>query len=141
MRCPNCGQELRDEDKFCANCGAPAPLESSPDPYGDPYGDSVQQPRPVFTPPSFDIGPVRPPVAAPPRSFVTQAVITLVLYWLLWLPGLIANVIYWQEASRVEQQTGRAPEGKGCLLALFLVYVMLPAVITCLVVAVTISSN
>ena len=46
MRCPNCGQELRDEDKFCANCGAPAPLDTSPDPYDDPYGATTAQSRP-----------------------------------------------------------------------------------------------
>jgi hypothetical protein len=57
------------------------------------------------------------------------------------LPGLIANIVFWQEASRVEQQTGRSPEGKGCLIELFLVYVILPLVITFLVVAVAISSD
>ncbi len=32
--------------------------------------------------------------AAATRSYTTPAVITLVLYFVLWLPGLIANIVY-----------------------------------------------
>ena len=138
MRCPNCGQELRSDDKFCANCGAPAPLETSPDPYGDPYGDPyAQQPRPPL--PSFDIQTIQKQAAAQ-RSFTSQAVITLVLYWILWIPGLIANLIFWNEANNVERVTGKAPEGKGCLVALFIVFTVLPILVGCFWVVIAIAA-
>ncbi len=61
------------------------------------------------------------------KSFTTPAVITLVLYVVLWLPGLIANIVYWLEAKRVEEETGRAPDGKGCLVAMLWVLSIVPA--------------
>ncbi len=73
--------------------------------------------------------------AAMTRSYVTPAVITMVLYLVLWLPGLIANIVFWQEASRTERLIGRSPEGKGCLLALFIVFVLLPVVLVCVGIA------
>lgn len=69
--------------------------------------------------------------AAMTRSYVTPAVITMVLYLVLWLPGLIANIVYWQSASRDQRLSGHAPEGKGCLLALFIVFGALPLVLAC----------
>ncbi|HEY7116156.1 MAG TPA: hypothetical protein VH475_06205 [Tepidisphaeraceae bacterium] len=65
-------------------------------------------------------------IAAAGRSFVTPAIITLVLYFVLWLPGLIANVVYWREASNVQRLTGHSPEGKGCLVALLWTFIILP---------------
>ena len=55
------------------------------------------------------------------RSFTTPAIITLVLYIFLWIPGFIANIIYLLEANKVERLTGEAPEGKGCLVAMIVV--------------------
>ena len=50
MNCPNCGKELKDNQKFCGGCGAdvsylwqqaaPAPVEAAP----------VAQPAPVVEP-------------------------------------------------------------------------------------------
>jgi hypothetical protein len=65
------------------------------------------------------------------RSYLTPAILTLVLYLVRWLPGFIANIIYWQAASRDERLTGHAPEGKGCLLALFVVFTVLPLILVC----------
>jgi hypothetical protein len=59
----------------------------------------------------------------------------------MWFPGLIANILFWQEANRVERETGRAPEGKGCLVALFIVFLILPEVIALLAVVVSVSAN
>ncbi len=63
--------------------------------------------------------------AAAARSYTTPAVITLVLYCVLWLPGLIANIVYWLEARKTEQLIGRTPEGKGCLTAMLVMSVAL----------------
>lgn len=67
--------------------------------------------------------------AAAQRSFTTPAVITLVLYFVPWLPGLVANIVYWQEANNVQRITGHVPEGKGCLVALFWVFLALPVLL------------
>lgn len=77
--------------------------------------------------PAFDVELERRRAAAQ-RSYTTPAVITLLLYWLFWLPGFVANIVYWQQASRDEELIGREPEGKGCLMALFIVFTVLPLV-------------
>ncbi len=56
------------------------------------------------------------------KSFTTPAIITLVLYFFFWIPGLIANIVYFNEARSIQARTGREPEGKGCLLALLIVF-------------------
>jgi hypothetical protein len=64
--------------------------------------------------------------AALGRSYTTSAIITLVLYFVCWLPGLIANLVYWNEAKKTEQLIGRAPEGKGCLTTMLVVFIVVP---------------
>ena len=56
------------------------------------------------------------------KSFTTPAIITLVLYFVFWIRGLIANIVYYNEANSIQKRTGREPEGKGCLLALLIVF-------------------
>jgi len=49
------------------------------------------------------------------ESFTTKAVAVLVLYWVLWLPGFIANLVFWRQARRQEAIAGRKLGGTGCL--------------------------
>lgn len=65
-------------------------------------------------------------IGAAQRSFTTPAIITLVLYLVLWIPGFIANIVYWREANNVQRLMGHAPEGKGCLLAMLWVFTIIP---------------
>lgn len=58
--------------------------------------------------------------AAVARDYTTPAVIALVLYFVFWIPGFIANLVYWSHASRDQALTGHPPQGKGCLLALLI---------------------
>lgn len=60
-----------------------------------------------------------------PRSAPTRT-----LYFVLWIPGLIANLVFWQAARSDEQLSGRTPEGKGCLTTLLAVFVVLPVLAT-----------
>jgi hypothetical protein len=53
------------------------------------------------------------------QSFTGKAVITLVLYFILWVPGLIANILFYKEAREVKRVTGHAPHGMGCLSVMF----------------------
>jgi hypothetical protein len=88
-------------------------------------------------PPSYPPAHVAPPApyyGAPPgwapyprrESFTTRAVITAVLYWFFWLPGFIANLVWYFEARGIERDTGQAPSGKGCLLAMLFLFCLLP---------------
>jgi hypothetical protein len=75
----------------------------------------------------FDYESERRRVAAT-RDYTTPAVLTLVLYFVMWLPGLIANIIYYMQASADEKLTGHPPQGKGCLLALLIVWIGGPVI-------------
>ena len=76
----------------------------------------------------FDIDTERQRAAAT-RTYVTPAVITLVLYFVFWLPGLVANIVYYMQASNDQALVGRAPEGKGCLVALLVLFVGIPVLV------------
>lgn len=65
--------------------------------------------------------------AALGRSYVTPAVITMALYCLLWLPGLVANVVYLRAANQDAILARRMPQGRGCLVTLLWVACGLPA--------------
>jgi TRAP-type mannitol/chloroaromatic compound transport system permease small subunit len=53
-------------------------------------------------------------------SFTTKAIITLVLYIFFYIPGLIANFIFWNEAQQIKNRTGNTPAGTGCLTAMLI---------------------
>lgn len=82
--------------------------------YHDPQGQAYRRD------PHVDIDYERQRAAAT-RDYTTPAVITLILYFVCWLPGVIANVIYYLQARQDEALVGREPQGKGCLLALLIV--------------------
>ncbi len=69
--------------------------------------------------------------AAAQRSYVLPAVLVLVLYFVMYIPGLIANIVFYLQASSDEQLVGRPPEGKGCLLGLLILGVIVPVVAIC----------
>lgn len=73
-------------------------------------------------------------IAAAGRSYTTPAIITLVLYWVLWLPGLIANIIYLSAANEDKRTSGVEPQGRGCLIALMIVFVAVPVLLVCVAV-------
>ena len=58
-------------------------------------------------------------VAAQMKSYTGAAILVFILYWLFYLPGLIANYIYYQEAKRMERMAGHALPGSGCLAFMF----------------------
>lgn len=64
--------------------------------------------------------------AAAMRSYITPAVITLVLYFVLWLPGLVANLVYYFAARHDERVSGVVPQGSGCITALLIFFIVLP---------------
>ncbi len=64
-------------------------------------------------------------IQAEGQRFTTKAFITFLLYLLLWVPGVIANYHFWKQANKVENLTGVAPPGKGCLTAMLVITVIL----------------
>lgn len=68
-------------------------------------------------------------VGIPPRSFTNSAVIVLVLYFILWLPGFIANLLYLREARQAENAADQNLPGTGCLTWMFYLFGLLPLVV------------
>ncbi len=89
--------------------------------------DAAARPRQQVQPPPQVIQQVyQPPPSVGYKSYMGTAVLVLVLYWLLYLPGLIANIVYLAEASRYKATTGHSPDGVGCLWALLAFFFLLP---------------
>lgn len=70
------------------------------------------------------------------KSYVTPALITFVLYCVFYIPGLIFNIIFLNEAEKTARIAGEKPSGMGCLqvmlyiqalvVVLFLLIMVLP---------------
>jgi hypothetical protein len=70
------------------------------------------------------------PRSASVKSYVGQAVLTFFLYYLgFWIVGLIVNILFLNEARDYQRTVGRSPSGVGCLWALIIVHVAVPAVL------------
>ncbi len=130
MFCQNCGSPVQVSDRFCPNCGAPTSdtraLQANNSPQLAHQKNvpriAEQERRNHYTPNDYDNYRL---MGAFNRSFTTPAVITLVLYFVLWVPGFIANIVYLVEANKVQKLTGEEPEGKGCLLAMLVLFSLL----------------
>ena len=55
-----------------------------------------------------------------PPSFTGKAVATMVLYWLFYVPGLIANIVFYNEAKAASTRWGRDLPGIGCLATMLI---------------------
>ena len=53
--------------------------------------------------------------AARVKSYTGPSILVLVLYLFLWLPGFIANILYYSDAKRMERVAGHSLPGSGCL--------------------------
>ena len=122
----------------------PAEPASIPAPYPSPgpqYQQSATQPLPPaypvpHQPPYYPAYPaIYPSVVSPPQivyyqnqSFTGKAVVAFLLYWVGYLPGLIFNIMFINEAGHVKDETGRTPDGYGCLWAT-LIGSLLPALL------------
>ncbi len=65
--------------------------------------------------------------AALSRSYATPAVVTMVLYLCLWLPGLVANLLYLRAARADAILARRTPHGYDALRWLLVICGILPA--------------
>jgi hypothetical protein len=53
--------------------------------------------------------------AARLKSYTGPAILVLVLYFVFYVPGLIANFMYYNDARRMEDIAGESLPGVGCL--------------------------
>jgi cytosine/uracil/thiamine/allantoin permease len=53
--------------------------------------------------------------AARMKSYTGSAVLVFILYLVFWLPGLIVNLMYYNEAKRMQRIAGQSLPGVGCL--------------------------
>lgn len=67
------------------------------------------------------------------QDYTTMAVITLVLYWVGYLPGLLVNLWLWHQANEDQKANGIAPAGKGCLSSLLIIFAVLPLIFFCMI--------
>jgi hypothetical protein len=107
--CARCGTRAKADAHFCAQCGNR--LGDEPD--GEP-GDAPRRHAEYAR------------QSAAMRSYTTPAIVTLALYCLFWIPGLIANIVYLVAANDDRRKSGVAPQGRGCLIALLLIVGGLP---------------
>lgn len=113
-------------------------------PYGQqPYGQQPQQPygqqpqqygQYQYGQQPYGQGYDMQRALAAQKSYVSSAVIIFVLYLFFWLPGLIFNVMYINDANKTKRMSGQTPSGVGCLYIL-LVLNILPLIICFMAVA------
>ena len=70
------------------------------------------------------------------KSYTGPAIVTMLLYLVAWLPGFVANLLYWDEGRRMERIAGHELPGMGCLrlmLWLNVLYVLVVGLLLVLV--------
>jgi hypothetical protein len=73
----------------------------------------------------------------PAESYVRPAIISLLLYFVLWVPGFLLNAVYLSRALGDRRRTGESPEGMGCLIALLIVGFGGPVIAVCVMVIIS----
>jgi hypothetical protein len=98
----------------------PASIQAAPKPPAP--AAAQQQPQP-------SMGRELEVALAAQKSFTGRAFITWILYWIFYVPGLVMNLVWWNEAKSVKKVTGRSPSGMGCLTFLLIVHIILPIIL------------
>ena len=144
FECPTCGQ-LLECDEAAAARGLVCPVCNNrfevqpPQELGRPSAEAlVYQPAPVQERPTAPVATYNVNfqgrsmaqdtawAIAATRTYDSKALVTLLLYLLAWLPGVVANILFLSCAKRDEQMSGVSPSGKGCLVAMLWVFVIVP---------------
>ena len=89
--CRECGGEVAGSGTKCPHCGAAYPAATEIE-----------------------------AAIARQKSYVGAAVLTFLLYWVFFFPGLIANCLYLDDARRTAKLAGRTPRGVLCLWVMFI---------------------
>ena len=68
------------------------------------------------------------------ENYTRYAVLALVLYFALWVPGFLTNTVYLARAIGEQRETGTSPKGMGCLIALIIAGLGVPILGVCVLV-------
>ncbi len=106
-------------------------MQSNPPYPGGPNNQpNHHQPTSLYlSAPSYPVIPPYPPVEPPRKrdiSFMSLAIVTLILYSFLWVPGVVCNGICLSLAHRERKRLGVKPDGYGCLFMMLMLFVALP---------------
>lgn len=69
------------------------------------------------------------------KDFIVESIVTLILYWLFWFPGLIANIFFLNSANQQRRVVGEGSSGYVCLWILLIFNVVVPIIMVCAIVA------
>ena len=61
-----------------------------------------------------------------PKSFTAKAVTTFILYWFFWVPGAVANVVFYKEALKERDRVKDDPDGFGFLMFMYYALFLIP---------------
>ena len=122
--CPSCGGEMKVEARKCRHCGV--------------WVDEVA--RQLVAERNDKRRRDRAERVAERHSFVFPAIVTFLGYLFFWLPGVILNWYFLNEAEIVERQAGQQPPGMAGLKFLLWVFLYLPLIALAVVVILAILS-
>jgi hypothetical protein len=63
------------------------------------------------------------------KSYTSSAVVVLILYFVFWVPGVIANAMFLHDAKRAEKDLGSKLPGVGMLKVLQVLFLVIPIVL------------
>ncbi|VGO23192.1 hypothetical protein [Pontiella sulfatireligans] len=64
------------------------------------------------------------------KSYVSSAFLTLLLYYVgFYIIGLICNIVFLSKSNESKRIAGASPSGRGCLVFLLWVHIILPIII------------
>jgi hypothetical protein len=100
----------------------------------DPFSGQIQKPtKPLQIYPKQSYQPQYNSVSE--KSYIGASMGLFLFYMFFWLPGLIFNIMYLNEANRVKEQTGKTPAGMGCLQLM-----LLPNLLVCFLIILAVVS-
>ncbi len=79
------------------------------------------------------------PMYRPEKSYMGESLLTLVLYWVGFFPGLIANILFLNNANR-DERMGLLVRNKGCLQVLLWVNII-GGVLGCIVLGILMATG
>ena len=62
------------------------------------------------------------------KDYIGACVVTFLLYWLFWIPGVIINIMYLSAAKKTRDISGVEPTGRFGLQLMFFLFFVFPLV-------------
>src|SRR5260221_7238383 len=72
------------------------------------------------------------------QNYTNSAVIALILYFMLWIPGLIANILYLNDARQMEKLAGKKLPGTQTLKIELVIFGLLPPILVIVAIVATV---